>query len=92
MSEEFDLDRSEWGRIPYRMREAIQYYIVHYIPPGDFLTAVICNDLREACGRADDENRHLLFEYVKFFYQHAPHQCWGSPEKFRDWLGRRVKD
>ena len=75
-----------WGRIPERMRGGIERYINHGVPPGDFLTAVICNDLRDACGRADDENRYLLWDYVLFFHNEAPSSCWGSPEKMRAWI------
>ena len=78
----------DWGGIPERMRGGITRYLEHGIPPGHFLTAVICNDLREACERADDENKHLLFEYVKFFYCHTPVGCWGSPENFEAWVKR----
>jgi hypothetical protein len=79
----------DWGLLPERMHDGIQCYIENGIRPGDFLTAVICNDLREACRCADDENRHLLFEYVKFFYAHAPCDCWGSPEKYKAWVRHR---
>lgn len=41
-------------------------------PLGDFLTAVLKNDLMEACGRADDTNRKVLSLYVKFIYNNLP--------------------
>jgi len=72
--------------IPERMLGALQRYIDHGIPPGDFLTAVLSNDLREACTRADDENQQLIYEYVKFLYNYAPLGCWGSRENFHSWL------
>jgi hypothetical protein len=71
--------------IPDRMMGGIQRWIDNRIPPGDFLTAVICNDLRKACGRADDENLRNLPAYVGYFYNEAPSTCWGSPEKFAAW-------
>jgi hypothetical protein len=74
--------------IPERMLGALQRYVDHGIKPGDFLTAVLSNDLREACGRADDENQRLIFEYVKFLHNHVPSGCWGSPENVRNWLKR----
>ena len=76
----------DWSMLPERMHGGIRRYIESGISPGHFLTAVICNDLREACGRADDENRRLLFEYVSFFYSHAPRNCWGGPEKYNAWV------
>ena len=71
--------------IPAYMVGGIVRWIVNGIPPGDFLTAVLSNDLKGACERADDTNQHLLFIYCNFFYNYAPSQCWGSPEKVLAW-------
>lgn len=79
----------DFGDIPPDMCGGITRYIERGIPPGHFLTAVICNDLKQACARADETNRFLLFEYVKFFYNHAPAECWGSDVRFDQWVGHR---
>jgi len=71
--------------IPGNMHGGILRWVENGIPPGHFLTAVLCNDLREACTRADDQNIHLIPEYVSWLYNHAPGQCWGSPERFDAW-------
>lgn len=63
--------------IPERMHGAIIRFYENGIQPGGFLSAVIDNDLAGALGRADDENRHLLYAYVKWFYNHAPSGTWG---------------
>ena len=76
-------------KIPERMRPSIDLYINDRVPPGDFLISVLYNDLREACGRADDENIANLPAYVAFFYNHAPSSCWGSPEKVKNWLAKK---
>ena len=68
---------------------AIRRYIEHGIPPGDFLQAVICNDLKEACGRADEENLENLPAYVAYFYNNAPGGCWGSKGRMQDWVAHR---
>lgn len=72
--------------IPDYMQDALIRYIDNKIEPGAFLMAVLCNDLSEACGRADDINKHLLFNYIRFLYNEAPRFCWGSKEKVREWL------
>lgn len=72
--------------VPEHMRPAIVAYIEQHQRPGEFLTAVICNDLREAVGRADDRNIGELPAYVNAFYNYAPSACWGSPEKMEAWL------
>jgi len=74
--------------IPDRMMPGINWYIENGIKPGDFLTAVICNDLREAVGRADDENMQNLTAFVGYFYNEAPGRCWGSPEKMKEWIAK----
>jgi hypothetical protein len=78
------------SNIPPYMHGGIVRWIENAIPPGSFLTAVLCNDLREACACADDANRYLLFEYVKWLHNHAPCECWGSSESFNTWHGTRA--
>jgi hypothetical protein len=73
--------------IPDRMMPGIERYVEQRIIPGDFLQAVICNDLKEAVGRADDENMDNLPAYVAYFYNKAPSECWGSKEKMKRWVG-----
>lgn len=72
--------------LPEHMIGAVKRYVLNRIPPGSFLSAVICNDLREAVGRADDENARSLSNWVRFFYNYTPSGCWGSPDNFRRWL------
>jgi hypothetical protein len=75
--------------IPGYMREGLRNYIENHQPPGHFLRAILENDLREACIRADDTNRHLLWNYVNFLYNEAPVACWGSPQIVKEWLQQK---
>lgn len=75
--------------IPDYMHEGMELYILHGKPPGDFLTAVLSNDLREACLRADDVNRWHLHNYVRFLFCYAPFGSWGSEKAFKDWTAQR---
>ena len=54
--------------IPEYMQQGINLYIENGIRPGDFLTAVICNDLKMTYLYADDTNFHNIPAYVNFFY------------------------
>jgi hypothetical protein len=72
--------------IPERMMGGIRRYIDQGIPPGDFLTAIICNDLKEAVSRADDENMRNLPAYVAYFVNAAPYISWGTRAKMDEWL------
>lgn len=74
--------------IPSYMHGGLARYVLDHVAPGDFLEAVICNDLYKALRHADDTNKELLHHYVKFFYNEAPGPCWGSREKYQAWLER----
>ena len=78
--------------IPERMMGGIRRYIDEQIPPGHFLTAVLCNDLKEACGRADDENMRNLPAYVAYLYNEVPANCWGSEDAVNKWLQAKKGD
>ena len=71
--------------IPSYMHNGITLYYEHGIEPGSFLTAVINNDLKEAVGRADDTNRHCLYNYMMWFYNEAPSGSWGYANAVSDW-------
>ena len=75
--------------IPSHMWEGLAAYILHGLPTGHFLTAVLSNDLREAVNRADKDNIKALPAYVKFLYNDAPAGCWGSEDKVESWIKRR---
>ena len=76
--------------IPERMMDAIIRYIDDRIPPGRFLTAVICDDLGGAIAQADDENLKTLPAFTGYFYNEAPSGCHGSRKKMQAWLKERT--
>ena len=67
-------------------KESIDRYVADRIPTGGFLEAVLCNNLKEALGRADTQNLKDIKEIVEYCYWEIPGVCWGSPEKVRAWL------
>lgn len=80
------------GEIPRHLRPGLIRYLDHGILPGGFLQAVICNDLREACVRADDAARPRLWAIIRFLHWEAPAGSWGSPEALMKWVQwRKVK-
>ena len=79
--------------VPRETQASIDAYIEDHIPPGDFLAAVLSNDLAQAVGRADDNNAPCLAAIVSYVWNRAPPECWGSREKVKEWLKRRrIKD
>lgn len=76
---------ADWSLIPDYMIGGLRRYIENGILPGSFLSALLSNDLRSTFERADDENRRCIENYVRFLYNYAPSECWGSPAKFNAW-------
>lgn len=72
--------------IPPHMLADMQQYVEHGTPVGGFLSAVISNDLKEACAMADNDNQRILWEYVHWFWNYAPSNCWGSQELYEHWI------
>ena len=71
--------------VPSYMMGGIERWIEEGIEPGDFLTGIIKNDLKQACAHADDHNLANLPAYVALFYNGAPGDCWGSEDNFQRW-------
>jgi hypothetical protein len=72
--------------VPSHLHAGLIRYVEQCGGVGHFLTAVLSNDLSEACGRADDTSAAYLVRIVKWLYNHVPGTCWGSPEKVAAWL------
>ncbi len=68
------------------MLEALQAYAEHGRPVGDFLTAVLANDLQDACGRADDFNLPNLPAFAAWVYNECPIPAHGSRERVKAWI------
>ena len=80
------------GLCPKSVAESLVAYIEIGRPTGDFLYAVLTNNLREAFGRADTVNRHCMFDIVSALYNYAPATCWGSKQKVVAWYEARDKE
>lgn len=81
-------DNANWDLIPAYMHGAVERYVMHGVPPGSFLTAVLSNDLREAFARADDDNTAAMKGWVRFIYMHVPSNAHGTPEMVDAWCER----
>ncbi len=72
--------------VPDRMLSHMLAYAERGEPVGNFLSAIIDNDLLEAVGRADDENIANLPAFVGWFYNECPSDAFGSREKRLAWI------
>jgi len=79
----------EYAIIPELTQSALTRYVENHIAPGGFLTAVLCNDLFGAMGKADLQNLDALTAIVRYIYNHTPGNCWGSKDIIDEWLKRR---
>lgn len=65
--------------------EEIHRWVDFGTPPGDFVTAILLNDLKETCATADADNILVIPLIVKYLYNSCPAACWGNAERLRDW-------
>lgn len=70
----------------------IMRYVEHGIKPGDFLTAVLENNLMEAIGRADEENQRDIVEICQFVHMEIPGCCHGSQEIMKEWMEAKQRE
>jgi hypothetical protein len=84
-----DLSVYDVARVPPATMEQLQAYMIDRREPGDFVVAVLANDLKDAFGRADESNTRAMAAIVSFVYNHMPVHCQGSREKVKQWLADR---
>lgn len=72
--------------VPQHLRSALVRYVNDHDTVGDFLTAVLENNLRGAMMFADIESRAGLYALVKWLFNEVPSTCWGSEEAVKVWI------
>ena len=81
-----------YDRLPEHMRGTAKRYVEGRIDPGSFLSAVICNDLFGAYYKADWINKEHMEDWIMFFYNDVPTNCFGSKEVMKAWLNGGVQN
>jgi hypothetical protein len=71
-------------------KESIDNFVEHGLRPGDFLMAVLSNDLMEAIYRADAQNQEDLIEICRYVYNEIPGNCWGNRTRVLDWMNTKL--
>ena len=73
-------------------KESLDRYVNRGIPTGQFLRAVLCNNLVGAFSFGDDENLRDLHQIVMYVANQLPLQCWGSTQMVDDWIAAGGKE
>jgi hypothetical protein len=73
---------------PEHTMEALDNYFLKGYPPGGFLTSILTNNLYGAVSSADNANKHVIFEIVKWLTTESrlPPTSWGCNENVIAWL------
>lgn len=85
---------------PQWVKDSLQRYVEHGIPTGDFLRAVLANDLQGAFGRADVDSARRMAAIAGYIYNRVPRQAfcdghalhvYGSYEDVDDWIAAHLE-
>ncbi len=72
--------------IPRRTKDTIDNYVAKGWLPGGFVRAMLANDLKGACGAADNINRKYIFDICSYIYNEIPFEAQGSYQAIDDWI------
>lgn len=75
------VSESVTNRIPLNILNSLKHYVWFGQPPGDFVRAVLCNDLLSAIGRADEASLVAIKPICQYVYNALPSECHGSAQK-----------
>jgi hypothetical protein len=70
------------------VQEAARRYVEKGAWTGDFLKAVLCNDLIKAFAFADNNSASMMKEIVMWVYNDIPGLCHGSEKRYMAWINR----
>lgn len=73
------------GKVPEHLLSALIRWGKQECYTGDFLAAVLSNDLMGAIGRADEASLASLRYITMFVYNELPRDCHGSKARVKQW-------
>jgi hypothetical protein len=71
----------DYTMLPDHMQESARKYLEVGCHTGDFLHAVLSNNLVNAYRRADPDNHAAMHQWAQWLVNEVPISCWGSEEK-----------
>lgn len=82
-----ELETDHWiDKIPPLLKSGLIRYRDNGLPTGDFLQAVLSNDLIMTILRADPDSIKALPEILWWLKRFMPSEAWGSPQAYADWI------
>jgi len=72
---------NNYSKLPEHMQPAAMRYIEHGVKPGDFMFAVLTNNLVAAFSYADAANKRYIYKWVEWLMADCPEDAWGSKDK-----------
>lgn len=91
-SPEWSGDPHDTACVPNEIRAGLKQYAERRVRCGDFLHAVLENDLKGAIGKADPTNIQILPAIVTYVFDSIPAVAWGSSARVKDWLSGRYEE
>lgn len=74
-----------YSTIPEHIHQGFEYYLIHGIKPGSFLSSVIANDLIRSVQCADSINLTQLHNIALWVFDNMPQHSYGSYESLDRW-------
>jgi hypothetical protein len=71
--------------IPPAIKAAIDEHVLNGRTPGNFVQAVLENDLAAAVLKADQTNYLMLGAIVGYCFNTLPYSCWGTKQAVEYW-------
>lgn len=72
-------------KVPGHLLQALVHWGQKECFTGDFLAAVLSNDLMDAVGRADENSLAAIRYITMFVYNELPRDCHGSKARVKQW-------
>lgn len=86
-TDETDTNTIAMDGVPGHLRAGLARYLRHGIRPGNFLTAVLENNLEGAIQYGDEDSLAGLAGTVRWLHNNVPQGAWGTPAKVKAWCG-----
>ena len=77
------MSRFDYEALP--LKDSIDEYVKTGRMVGDFLEAILTNDLMGACDRADHLNIEVIPVYMAYLYNECPSGCYGNQSLHDRW-------